>query len=99
MTTLLWQFSYLQLLDVLTTVAFLMVGVQEGNPVVRMALHFAPNPVVGLGLVKVAGLGLGVMCALRGKHLLLSRINILFAVVIVWNLVALMFGMMHLVAA
>lgn len=94
MATLFWQFSYLQLLDVLTTVAFLLVGVQEGNPVVRLALQFAPNPFVGLGLVKVAGLGLGVFCALRGKHALLSRINILFSIVIVWNLIALVIGMM-----
>ena len=94
MTTLLWQFSYLQLLDVLTTVAFLLVGVQEGNPIVRMALEFAPNPFIGLGLVKVAGLGLGVFCAMRGKHALLSRINILFSIVIVWNLIALVIGMM-----
>ena len=98
MATLLWQFSYLQLLDILTTIAFLLVGVQEGNPVVRLALSVAPNPFVGLGVVKLAGLGLGLMCALRGKHALLSRINILFAAVVVWNLVALVFGMMRLAA-
>jgi len=98
MATLLWQFSYLQLLDILTTVAFLLVGVQEGNPVVRLALNVAPNPFVGLGVVKLAGLGLGLLCAFRGKHMLLTRINILFAVVVVWNLIALVFGMMRLAA-
>jgi len=93
MATQLWQFSYLQVLDALTTVAFLLVGVQEANPVVRMALTVAPNPFIGIGIVKAVGLGLGLFCALRGKLTLLSRINILFALVVVWNLIALVAGM------
>ena len=34
MTQLLWQYSYLQILDFLTTIAFLVNGVKEGNPLV-----------------------------------------------------------------
>jgi hypothetical protein len=95
MAMLLWQFSYLQLLDVLTTVAFLMVGVQEGNPLVRLALNVAPNPFIGLGLVKLAGMALGLSCAVRGRHQLLGRINMLFAAVVVWNMAALIIGVMR----
>ena len=86
------QFSYLQLLDFLSTVAFLSMGLQEGNPVVRFAMHHAPSPVVGLALTKAAALCLGMFCLLRGRDRLLHRINLLFAVVVAWNLVALIFG-------
>lgn len=86
------QYSYLQLLDLLTTVAFLLIGVREGNPVVRLALEVAPTPVAGLLAVKVAALGLGVYCIRAGRLRLLGRINALFAVIVAWNLVALIAG-------
>jgi hypothetical protein len=35
------QFSYLQLLDLLTTIAFLANGVSEGNPIVAFAIRNA----------------------------------------------------------
>ncbi|MFN7920042.1 MAG: DUF5658 family protein [Bryobacteraceae bacterium] len=92
MLSLLFQFSYLQVLDLLTTVAFLMVGVREGNPLVRLAIEWAPSPIVGLLAVKALALGLGIYCLHAGKRALLSRINILFAIVVAWNLVALIFG-------
>ncbi len=94
--SLLIQYSYLQLLDLMTTVAFLLMGVQEGNPLVRLALDHAPNPVAGLAAVKVAALGLGIYCLRMGKLKLLSRINVLFAVVVAWNLLALIVGAVRL---
>jgi hypothetical protein len=84
-----WQFSYLQVLDFLTTLAFLLVGVQEGNPLVRFAIELAPTPIHGLAAVKIAALGLGIYCLKLGRLRLLSRINLLFAIVVAWNLVAL----------
>lgn len=92
MSSLLWQFSYLQVLDYLTTIAFLMIGVQEGNPVVRMFMNLAPSPLLGLAAVKVTALLLGVYCLKLGKDRLLSRINVMFAVLVAWNLVALILG-------
>ena len=89
MTRAMVQYSYLQVLDFLTTVAFLVHGVQEGNPLVRWAIDFFPTPPTGLLLVKTAALILGVMCCLRGRERLLERINWLFALLIAWNLVAL----------
>ena len=92
MTAQLVQFSYLQVLDYLTTVAFLLLGIQEGNPLVRMVMHSAPSPLWGLASVKLAALALGLYCLRLGKEQLLRRINILFAVVVAWNLVALIVG-------
>jgi Domain of unknown function (DUF5658) len=92
---LLWQYSYLQLLDFLSTLAFLALGLQEGNPVVKLAIDISPNPLLGLGAIKVAALALGVYCVKRGKFMLLSRINIAFAVVVAWNLVALIMGVLY----
>jgi hypothetical protein len=86
---ILLQYSYLQILDFLTTVAFLMNGVQEGNPVVRWALIAAPSPVLGLLLVKLAALGLGVYCWQSKKLRLLAKINLGFALLVAWNLVSL----------
>jgi len=86
------QFSYLQVLDYLTTVAFLILGIREGNPVVRLIMQSSPTPLLGLALVKLAALALGVYCVRVGKEQLLKRINILFAVVVAWNLVALILG-------
>lgn len=95
LTHLLWQFSYLQILDFLTTVAFLMNGVREGNPLVRLALGTGVNPLESLLLVKLLALMLGIYCWYRGRRQLLARINILFALLIAWNLVALILRSAH----
>lgn len=92
MNQLLLQFSYLQVLDLMTTLAFLLHGVQEGNPLIRLALRFAPNPLGGLLAIKCLALGLGVYCWRCGRERLLTRMNILFAIVVAWNLAALIAG-------
>ena len=89
MNQLLIQYSYLQVLDLLTTFAFLLQGVREGNPVVRVAMVVAPNPVWGLLAIKILAIGLGLYCWHMGLRKLLTRINWLFALVVAWNLVAL----------
>jgi hypothetical protein len=73
----------------MTTVAFLMHGIQEGNPLVRVALQYAPHPLGGLLAVKVAAIALGIYCWRAGRNRLLVRINIVFALVVAWNLAAL----------
>jgi len=89
---LLLQYSYLQMLDLLTTVAFLLHGVQEANPLVRLALRYSSHPLGGLLVIKVLALALGVYCWRCGRERLLTRINILFAIVVAWNLIALIAG-------
>ncbi len=86
---LLWQYSYLQVLDFLTTIAFLINGVREGNPLVRLALTAGSNPLTSLLFVKFLAMLLGFYCWRLGKRQLLLRINVLFAVLVAWNLVAL----------
>ncbi len=86
------QYSYLQLLDLMTTVAFLIHGVQEANPVVRLAIGIAPNPLSGLLMVKVLAIMLGLYCWRMGRTRVLQRMNVLFALVVAWNLAALILG-------
>ncbi len=82
------QYSYLQLLDFLTTLAFLLNGVREGNPIVRYAIGLTSSPLGGLLLVKVFAVALGIACWRLGRGKLLVRINLLFALVVAWNVVA-----------
>jgi Domain of unknown function (DUF5658) len=89
LSQLLWQYFYLQVLDFLTTIAFLVNGVREGNPLVRLALGAGTNPIASLVVVKFLAILLGFYCWRVGKRQLLSRINLLFAVLVAWNLVAL----------
>lgn len=98
MNQLLLQYSYLQVLDFLTTIAFLLQGVREGNPLVRLALKWAPHPLGGLLLVKILAVALGIYCWKRGRERLLNRINIMFAVVVVWNIAALILAGVQLKA-
>ena len=98
MNHLLIQFTYLQLLDLMTTLAFLVQGVQEANPVVRFAIHAGPNPLSGLVIVKVFAVLLGVYCWRMGRTRVLSRMNLLFAFVVTWNLGALILASVHSVS-
>src|SRR5436305_6670540 len=86
---LLLQFSYLQALDFLTPIAFMLHGVQEGNPLVRLAMSFSASPLSALLFVKIAALILGVYCWRVRRTRVLMRMNVLFAVVVAWNLVTL----------
>ena len=89
MNQLILQYSYLQVLDFLTTIAFMLNGVREGNPLVRLAVHYAPHPLGGLLAVKFLAFGLGFYCWTRGRERLLTRMNILFAILVACNLAAL----------
>lgn len=96
MNQLLLQYSYLQVLDFMTTVAFLLHGVHEGNPLVRAALQYSANPLIALLTIKVLAVALGIYCWKGGREKLLNRINLLFAGVVAWNMVALIVGSLHI---
>jgi hypothetical protein len=70
-------------------------GIQEANPFVRFAMRTSPNPVGGLLAVKVLAVLLGLYCWRRRRTHVLSRINLLFACVVAWNLAALIIGSLH----
>ena len=80
----------------MTTVAFLLHGVHEGNPLVRAAIQLSPNPLSGLLAIKVLAVALGIYCWKGGRDRLLMKINILFAVIVAWNMVALIVGSINL---
>lgn len=87
------QFTYLQVLDILTTLAFLLAGVQEGNPLVRAVMGLAPSPLVGLVAVKLSAMLMGLFCWRQGRLKLLQRANLFFAGLVAWNLVCLILGL------
>jgi hypothetical protein len=87
------QFAYLQGLDILTTLAFLLAGVQEGNVLVKAVLQLTGNPVLGLLAVKAAALLLGGYCWWRGRMTILKRANVFFAGLVAWNLFCLILGL------
>ena len=89
MNQLLLQYAYLQVLDLLTTLAFMLHGVREGNPLVRLMMHLTANPLNGLLAVKLMAAALGLYCWKLGRGKLLSRINLVFAAIVAWNLGAL----------
>lgn len=82
------QFSYLQLLDVLTTLVFLTGGVEEANPLVKLALTAAPSPLVGLLAVKALAVAMALYCWRTSRTRLLRGANVFFALLVTWNLVA-----------
>lgn len=86
-------YAYLQALDLLTTLAFLMASVEEANPLVRQAMALAGSPLAGLVLVKMAALALGLVCWRTGRLRLLQRANVFFAALVAWNLVCLLLGL------
>ena len=82
-------FSFLQVMDLCTTVVFLALGVQEANPIVRHLLEVFRDPIVALIVVKAAAVFLGVLAWERRRWALLRRANVFFALLVVWNLCAL----------
>jgi len=89
------QFAYLQALDLLSTAAFLSHGVGEANPLVRWSMSVAPSPVGGLLAVKVIGIVFAVYCVQSQRERLLSRINVFYAALIVWNMICLVMASKH----
>jgi hypothetical protein len=94
-------YAYLQALDLLTTLAFLLARVEEATlafllaraPLVRHAMAWTGSPLFGLLLVKTAALALGWVCWRTGRLRLLERANSFFAVLVAWNLVCLLLGL------
>jgi len=91
-THLLIQYSYLQVLDFLTTMTFLLYGIREANPVVRWMMEITNSPLGGLLLIKCVAFALGFIVWKLGRRRLLARINVMFALLVAWNLIALILG-------
>jgi hypothetical protein len=87
--SLLIMFAYLQVLDLMTTLVFLAAGVSEANPFINYLMSFGPTPALGLAAGKSLGVLLGFYCWKFDRLALLSRANIFFGLLVMWNLLAL----------
>jgi hypothetical protein len=85
---LVW-FTYLQILDLLTTLAVLAHGGSEANPLVRWMMQVSGSAVAGLVAAKLVGVGLGFCCLRRNNFVLLERVSTGYALLIAWNLLML----------
>jgi hypothetical protein len=83
------EFIYLQFMDLLTTVAFLLYGVAELNPIVQWAMRVSPSALGGLVAVKVLAVLLALFCIARARHKLLRRVNVFFALIVAYNVLVL----------
>ena len=92
-TAILLNYAYLQLLDLLTTGAFLLAGVKEANPIVIMAMGLAANPLIGVAAVKALALGLGLYCWWTNRGRLLIMATAFYAVLVAYNLVCLILAL------
>lgn len=85
---LLLTFIGLQVLDAFTTVVFLNLGVKEGNPLMRLALEHGEHAGLALAAAKLFAIALAAFAWRSGRRKLLLKMDILFALAVAWNLVA-----------
>ena len=77
-------FIYLQILDLLTTIIGLRLGLAEASPFIRSVISL--GPAVAVLMSKALAFGLAGLCVVLGRHSLLRRINYGYAALAVWNL-------------
>ena len=77
-------FVYLQLLDLLTTLAGLRLGLAEAIPFVGWLMHM--GPALGLVLSKFVAFLLAGVCIRLNKRHLVQWINYWYAGLVVWNI-------------
>lgn len=96
MKSLFVQYTYLQALDLLTTVAFLKGGLNEANPLIARLIESGSSPLSALLVVKVCALVLGLYCWREQRRTTLLKANAFYAVLIAWNLLCLIVGLGNL---
>jgi hypothetical protein len=77
-------FVYLQILDLLTTIIGLRLGLGEMSPFIRGVIFF--GPAIAVLLSKVVAFGLAGLCVALKRRALIRRINYGYAALAVWNL-------------
>ncbi len=81
-------FIYLQLLDLLTTLAGFKLGAAEASPFIRLLMH--AGPVAGVLLAKLFALALGGFCIYLKKQNLIRWITYWYGGLVVWNLMVML---------
>ena len=77
-------FLYLQVLDFLTTLIGMKMGLGEASPFIRWLMQI--DPAVGLGLSKLIAFALGGLCLWLNKRHLVRWINYWYAGLVIWNM-------------
>jgi hypothetical protein len=77
-------FLYLQLLDFLTTMVGIRVGLAESSPFIRWMM--ASNPAVGLAASKFVAVLIAGICIATNRPNLIKWVNCWYAALAVWNL-------------
>jgi hypothetical protein len=78
-------FLYLQLLDFLTTILFLKLGLGEASWLVAALIRW--SPMLGVMAAKIGTSILAVIAVRHNKHRLMRLVNLGYGGVVVWNLV------------
>lgn len=76
----------LQVLDVLTTLFFLRLGLEEGNPLVKWLMNFASR-LESLAFLKVIAVVLLIVGSMRKDYKwLLPKANLFYIALVSWNI-------------
>jgi hypothetical protein len=78
-------FLYLQLLDFMTTLIGMRLGLGEASPFVRHLMK--TDPTMGLLVSKLVAFALAGVCVWLNKRHVVRWINYWYAVLVVWNMV------------
>ena len=77
-------FFYLQLLDFMTTLIGMRLGLGEASPFIRYLMQV--GPLAGLALSKVIAFALCGICVWLNRRHLVRWINYWYAALVVWNM-------------
>jgi hypothetical protein len=77
-------FLYLQVLDFMTTLVGLRIGLQEISPFIRQIMQF--DTAFGLAASKLVAVGLGGFCIWSHRDHVIRWINYWYAALVIWNL-------------
>ena len=78
-------FLYLQVLDFLTTLVGLKLGISEASPFIRSLLHFGPG--IAVAASKLIAIALAGLCVSLNRSYLVRWVNYWYAGLVIWNLV------------
>src|ERR1700733_2525566 len=77
-------FLYLQLLDFLTTLVGIRMGLAESSPFIRWMMN--SNPAMGLAASKAVAVLIAGICIATNRPNLIKYVNLWYAALAVWNL-------------
>jgi hypothetical protein len=77
-------FFYLQLLDILTTLLGIRLGLSEASPFIQFLMRF--GVLGGLLASKIVAFAIGGFCVWRRRFRVIGMVNYWYATLVIWNL-------------